>query len=186
MCKLFVCLGAGILATIVNSISCPAEASVSQKSQIVNDRSSSILLAQADQSALIKQNKDLLLTNRTLARKIAAKLGITSSGEVPTSGTPLEQNQVLMLQNQETFKEIATKVDAPVPTLSEPTGADRAEKNHNILLQNKSIVVGILKKLSIPPAPPAELKGTFVEKNHTLLVGNGKALTKIAAKLGVK
>ncbi|WP_373541742.1 hypothetical protein [Chamaesiphon sp.] len=73
-----------------------------------------------------------------------------------------------------------------MPTLSAPTGADQAEKNHNILLQNRSIVVGILKKLSITPAAPAELKGTFVEKNHTLLIGNGKALAKIAAKLGVK
>ena len=92
-----------------------------------------------------------------------------------------------MLQNQETFAAIATKVGSTVPTLSAPVGADQAEKNHNnILLQNRSIVEGILKKLSIPPAPPAELKGTFVEKNHTLLIGNAKALAKIAPKLGVK
>jgi hypothetical protein len=66
-----------------------------------------------------------------------------------------------MLQNQETFAAIAAKVGSAVPALSAPTGADQAEKNHSILLQNRSIVVGILKKLSIPPAPPAELKGTF-------------------------
>ncbi len=74
---------------------------------------------------------------------------------------------------------------AAVPALTPVTGADQAEKNHNLLLQNKSIVVAILKKLDIAPAAPVELKGTFVDKNNTLLVGNGKALAKIAAKLGV-
>jgi hypothetical protein len=184
MRKLFVFLGSGILAASVTSMSLSVEASVPQRS-LKPSLSSSIALAQADQSALIKQNKELLLTNRKLARKIAAKLGITSAGDVPTSGTPLEQNQVLILQNQETFQAIAAKVGAKAPTLSPVEATDPAEKNHKILLQNRSIVVEILKKLGIPLAAPAQLAGTFVDKNHTLLIGNGKALAKIAAKLGV-
>ncbi|NJM28652.1 MAG: hypothetical protein HC856_11520 [Pseudanabaena sp. RU_4_16] len=67
--------------------------------------------------------------------KIASSQGITSSGELPTTGTPPEQNQVLILQNQETFKAIAEKVGATVPALSKPGGSDVAEQNHNLLLQ---------------------------------------------------
>ncbi len=104
---------------------------------------------------------------------------------VPITGTPLEQNQSLILQNQGVFKAIAVKAGATVPNLAPATGADQAEKNHKLLLQNKSIMVVILNKMDIAPAAPAELTGTFVDKNHTLLVGNGKALAKIAAKLGI-
>ena len=185
MRKLFVCLGLSALMTAVNGVSVAVKASVTQKPQIATFVNGAVAIFAADQSALVKENRQLLIKNRALARKIATKLGITSSGEIPTSGTPLEQNQVLILQNQETFAAIATKVGATVPSLTAVEAADPAEKNHKLLLQNKSIVVSILKKLDIPPAPPAELKGTFVDKNHTLLVGNGKALAKIAAKLGV-
>ena len=182
MRKLFVCMSSGLLISSLTSAVLPIRASVTPE---ISSHKFSNVIAATDQSALIKKNKNLLLTNRTLARKIATKLGIVSAGEVPTSGTPLEQNEVLILQNQETFKEIAIKVGAKVPALTAVTAADQAEKNHQLLLQNRSIVVEILKKLSIPAAAPAALTGTFVDKNHTLLVGNGKALAKIAAKLGV-
>jgi hypothetical protein len=145
-----------------------------------------IRLAQADESALVTENRNLLLRNRELARKIAASLGITSTGDVPTSGTPLEQNQILILQNQETFRAIAAKLGANVPTLPQAAGADAAEKNHNLLLQNRQIVRAILDKLGLTPAAPAELTGSFVQKNNVLLVGNGATLARIADKLGVK
>jgi hypothetical protein len=185
MRKLFVYLGSGLLTVSLNSIFLSANASVLQSSHL--DRiHRDIALTEADQSPLIKQNKALLIANGNLARKIAAKLDIAVPAAVPTSGTPLEQNLSLILQNQEIFKAIATKVGAVVPELGAVDGADQAEKNHKTLLQNKSIVVGILNKLGIPPAPQTKLTGTFVDKNHTLLVGNGKAMAKIAAKLGVK
>ncbi len=184
MRKLFLCLGSGIFAASLNGVCLSATASVSQPSQL--NSAHGFIISQADQSALVKENRELLITNGALARKIAAKLGATvAPASIPTTGTPLEQNQSLILQNQDVFKAIAVKVGATVPSLGPATGADPAEKNHNLLLQNKSIVVAILKKLDIPPAPPAELTGTFVDKNNTLLVGNGKALAKIAAKLGV-
>jgi hypothetical protein len=183
MRKLFVCLGSGLLVTSLNSLSLPARASFLQQSHSSQSHGNLAVL-EADQSPLIKENKALLITNGNLARKIAAKLGITVPVAAPTTGTPLEQNLGLILQNQEIFKAIASKVGATVPELGAVDGADQAEKNHNTLLQNKSIVLGILKKLGIAPMP-IELKGTFVDKNHALLIGNGKALAKIAAKLGV-
>ena len=172
------------VVTTITGISAAAKASVTQNQNTLSGKIA-VVVSAADQSALVKENKQLLITNRALARKIATKLGITSSGAVPTSGTPLEQNQVLILQNQETFAAIATKVGATVPALAAVEATDPAEKNHKLLLQNKSIVGAILKKLGIAPPPAADLKGTFVDKNHTLLIGNGKALGKIAAKLGV-
>jgi hypothetical protein len=187
MYKLLLCLGSGVIAvSSFNSMSLSVRAAAWQQPHLLPTHKTSFVIAKADQGALVKQNKELLITNRALARKIATKLGITSTGDIPTSGTPLEQNQVLMLQNQETFKAIAVKVEATVPELTAPTGADVAEKNHNILLQNRTIVVGILKKLGIEVTAPPALTGTFVEKNNTLLIGNGKALAKIAAKLGLK
>jgi hypothetical protein len=184
MSKLFLCLGSGILAASLNGVCLSATASVPQQDYL--NSAHGFIISQADQSALVKENRELLITNGALARKIAAKIGATvAPASIPTSGTPLEQNQSLILQNQAVFKAIAIKVGATVPTLSAVTGADQAEKNHKLLLQNKSIMVAILKKLDIAPAAPVELTGTFVDKNHTLLVGNGKALTKIATKLGV-
>jgi hypothetical protein len=180
-----VSIGASLLAAGLGGINLAAHASMLQAPQKfpVQER---VLIAQSDQSALIAENRTLLEDNRALARKIATKLGIDSTGEIPTTGTPLEQNQVLILQNQETFKAIAEKVGATVPTLTPVDAAEIAEKNHKMLLQNKSIVVEILKKLDLPLAPPVDLTGTFVEKNHTLLKGNAGALGKIAAKLDVK
>ena len=144
-----------------------------------------VKIAQADQSKLVTENRKLLIDNRALARKIATKLGISSTGEIPTTGTPLEQNQILILQNQATFKAIAEKVGATVPSLDAISATDLAEKNHGLLLQNRSIVVGILKKLDITPAAPPALTGTFVEKNNVLLKGNAATLAKIATKYGV-
>jgi hypothetical protein len=180
-----VSISASLLAAGLGGLDLAAQASMLQAPQkfSVQER---VLISQADQSALIAENRTLLENNRTLARKIATKLGITSTGEIPTTGTPLEQNQVLILQNQETFKAIAEKVGATVPALTPVEAAEIAEKNHKLLLQNKSIVVEILKKLDLPLAPPVELTGTFVEKNHTLLKGNAGALAKIAGKLDVK
>jgi hypothetical protein len=184
MRKFFVCLGSGLLAVGLNSMYLSATASVPQQSQL--NLSQGFVISQADQSALVKKNRELLITNGDLARKIAAKMGATvAPASIPTTGSPLEQNQSLILQNQEVFKAIAVKAGAAVPELAPATGADSAEKNHKLLLQNKSIVVAILKKMDIAPAAPVELTGTFVDKNNTLLVGNGKALAKIAAKLGL-
>jgi hypothetical protein len=171
--KIVVSMSAGLLAASLGSVSLMAQA-VPQAPTMRPSQARAFTIAQADQSKLITENRELLVNNRGLARKIATKLGLTSTGEIPTTGNPLEQNQVLILQNQETFKAIAVEA------------AEIAEKNHKLLLQNKSIVVEILKKLSIPLAPPAELTGTFVEKNNTLLKGNAGALGKIAAKLDVK
>ena len=76
MRKLFVCLDSGILATSLNSLSFATAATVAHQSQIAPAHRIAVAVYQADQSALVKQNKELLLTNRTLARKIATKLGI--------------------------------------------------------------------------------------------------------------
>ncbi len=153
--------------------------------QMSSSQYGSAIAAEPDQSALVAANKKLLIENRALARKIAAKLGITSTGELPTTGTPLEQNQVIILQNQKTFRDIAEKVGASAAPMSAVNSTDPAEKNHQLLLVNKGIVVSILKKLGIQPTPPV-LKGTFVEKNNTLLKANAATLAKIAAKLDVK
>jgi hypothetical protein len=184
--KIVVSMSAGLLAASLGSVSLMAQAVMPQAPTMRPSQARAFTIAQADQSKLITENRELLVNNRGLARRIATKLGLTSTGEIPTTGTPLEQNQVLILQNQETFKAIAEKVGATVPALTPVEAAEIAEKNHKLLLQNKSIVVEILKKLSIPLAPPAELTGTFVEKNNTLLKGNAGALSKIAAKLDVK
>ncbi len=183
--NIFVKTGASFLLGM-GYMSLSAHASMMQSPKLFFGKERNLIAVQADQSALISENKTLLINNRALARKIATKLGITSAGELPTTGTPLEQNQVLILQNQETFKAIAEKIGATAPTLTAVDATDPAEKNHKLLLQNKSIVVSILKKLGIAPAAPPTLSGTFVDKNHTLLKGNAGALAKIAAKLGVK
>ncbi len=182
-------VSAGLLAVSLGGPSLATQSGSARPSDLSMRQQVTLIAADApvDQSALIKENRELLLTNRELARKIATKLGITSTGDVPTTGTPLEQNQILILQNQETFKAIALKVGATVPELTAIDAKDTAEKNHKLLLQNKSIVVEVLKKLEIPLAPPPDLsKGTFVDKNNILLKGNGAALAKIATKLDVK
>jgi hypothetical protein len=184
--NIVVSMSASLLAVGLSSMGLTAQASMLQTPQMRSERNFTFTVAQADQNQLVTENRELLINNRALARKIATKLGITSTGEIPTTGTPLEQNQVLILQNQETFKAIAEKVGATVPVLTPVEAAEIAEKNHKMLLQNKSIVVEVLKKLEIPLAPPVELTGTFVEKNNTLLKGNAGALGKIAAKLDVK
>jgi hypothetical protein len=184
MRKFFLCLGSGIFAVSLNSMPSSTVASVSQQSQL--NLSQKFVISQADQIALVKQNRELLTTNGALARKIAVKMGATiTPASVPTTGTPPEQNRFLILQNQGVFKAIAVKAGASVPDLAPVTGANQAEKNHKLLLQNKSIIVAILKKMAIDPAAPAKLTGTFADKNNTLLIGNGEALAKIAAKLGV-
>ncbi len=174
------------LFTVMSSMSVAVQAAVISSPSLSTRPCQTLILAQTDQSQLVAENKELLLTNRENARKIATKLGITSTGELPTSGSPLEQNQVLILQNQETFKSIAEKVGATVPALSKPEGTDLAEQNHALLLQNRQIVGAISQKIGVTLSPPPELTGSFVEKNHTLLLGNKAALGKIAEKLEVK
>lgn len=181
--KIFVRVGAGLLSLGVGCANLPAQAVTLSPHTVPSHQQN--LIAAADQSALVAENRDLLIKNGDLARKIAAKLGVNLTKEIPTTGTPLEQNQVLILQNQATFKAIAEKVGAVVPELASVEAADIAEKNHKLLLQNKSVVVSIMTKLSIPLAPPPTLTGTFVDKNNTLLKGNAGALGKIAAKLSV-
>jgi hypothetical protein len=182
MKKFVISMSVGVLGVSLGS---PMIAQAAVPQQPATLSSPVTVLAQADESALITENRALLISNRALARKIAAKLGITSTGDLPTSGSPLEQNQVLILQNQETFKAIAVKLGATVPELGKPAGKDLAEQNHNLLLQNRSIVVAILGKLGIAPASPPELTGSFVAKNNKLLLGNKATLEKIAAKLEV-
>jgi hypothetical protein len=182
MRKLILCLGLSTLMTNVSIGSTAVKASVVSKSQI--SPSSNIAIA-ADQSAVAKQTNALLIANGALARKIAAHIGVEIIAKEPPSGDVLQQNLFLILQNQDTFRAIAAKVGASAAPAGAVEGADQSARNHSILLTNKKIVGAILKKLGITPTPPT-LTGTFEEKNVTLLMGNRKALDKIAAKLGVK
>jgi hypothetical protein len=184
MRKLFLVLGSGLIAASLNSMSFSAEASVLKKSDLNRDSGSQLAMF-ADQSAVAKKNQELLLVNGALARKIAAHLGLETTAPTLPSGSVLEQNQYLILLNQDTFRAIAAKVGATAPPAGAVEGKDQSEKNHSILLINKKIVGAILKKLGITPTPPT-LTGTVEEKSNLLLIGNGKALDKIAAKLGVK
>jgi hypothetical protein len=185
MSKLFVCLGLGLIATGLNSLSLSAEALVPQQSYTTSSHRNYVALAGADQTAVAKKTNALLTANGIFARKIAAHLGIESAAKTPPEGDVFQQNLFLILQNQDTFRAIAEKVGATAAPAGAVEGADQSAKNHSILLTNKKIVGQILKKLGITPTPPT-LTGTFEEKNVTLLMGNRKALDKIAAKLGVK
>jgi hypothetical protein len=182
MRKLVVCLGLSTLVTTVNIGSTAVQASVLSKSQIAP--SSNIAIA-ADQTATAKKTNALLIANGALARKIAAHIGVEITAKEPPAGDIFQQNLFLILQNQDTFRAIAAKVGAGAAPAGAVEGADQSARNHSILLTNKKIVGAILKKLGITPTPPT-LTGTFEEKNVTLLMGNRKALDKIAAKLGVK
>jgi hypothetical protein len=180
--KLIVCLGLSTLMTSVSVGSSAVKASVVLKPQIAP--SSAIAIA-ANQTEVAKKTNALLIANGALARKIAAHIGIQITPKEPPAGDVFQQNLFLILQNQDTFRAIATKVGATAAPAGAVEGADQSAKNHSILLTNKKIVGQILKKLGITPTPPT-LTGTFEEKNVTLLMGNRKALDKIAEKLGVK
>ena len=182
MRKLVVCLGLSTLMTTVNIGAGAVKASVLSKSQIAP--SGNIAIA-ADETATAKKTNALLIANGAFARKIAAHLGLTISPKEPPAGDVFQQNLFLILQNQDTFRAIAAKVGASAAPAGAVEGADQSAKNHSILQTNRKIVGAILKKLGITPTPPT-LTGTFEEKNVTLLMGNRKALDKIAAKLGVK
>lgn len=182
MRKWTVCLGLSTLMTIVNIVPVAVKASVLPKSQIAP--SSDIAIA-VDRTAVAKKTNALLIANGILARKIAAHIGIVSSPKEPPSGDIFNQNLFLILQNQGTFRAIAAKIGASAAPAGAVEGADQSQKNHSILQTNRKIVGAILKKLEITPTPPT-LTGTFEEKNVTLLMGNRKALDKIAEKLGVK
>ena len=184
MSKLFVCLGLGLIATGLNSLSLPAGASVSQQSYSTSHNRGYVAIT-ADQKDVAKKTNALLVANGAFARKILAHLGVESTPAAPPEGDVFQQNLFLILQNQDTFRAIAEKVKATAAPAGAVEGADQSAKNHSILLTNKKIVGQILKKLGITPTPPT-LTGTFEEKNVTLLLGNRKALDKIAAKLGVK
>jgi hypothetical protein len=185
MRKLFVYLGLGIIATSLNSLSLSAEALVPQQSHFTSSHRKYLAITGADQTAVAKKTNALLIANGIFARKIAAHIGIESTPAAPPDGDVFKQNLFLILQNQDTFRAIAAKVGATAAPAGAVEGADQSAKNHSILLTNKKIVGAILKKLGITPTPPT-LTGTFEEKNVTLLMGNRKALDKIAAKLGVK
>jgi hypothetical protein len=183
MRKLMVCLGLSTLMTNVNIGSTTVKASVLSKPEIAQH--SNIAIAASDQTATAKKTNALLIANGALARKIAAHIGVEITPKEPPAGDIFQQNLFLILQNQDTFRAIAAKVGAGAAPAGAVEGADQSAKNHSILLTNKKIVGAILKKLGITPTPPT-LTGTFEEKNVTLLMGNRKALDKIAAKLGVK
>ena len=184
MRKLFVYLGLGLFATSLNSLPSSAEALVPQQSYSTSFHRNYVALT-ADQTEVAKKTNALLIANGEFARKIATHLGIESNVKTPPDGDVLQQNLFLILQNQDTFRAIAAKVGATAAPAGAVEGPDQSARNHSILLTNKKIVGQILKKLGITPTPPT-LTGTFEEKNVTLLIGNRKALDKIAAKLGVK
>jgi hypothetical protein len=184
MRKLFLCLGAGVVVASLNSTVLSVKATT-HRSHVNPAHGTYLAMFGADQSAVAKKNQDLLMVNGALARKIAAHLKLEVSEPVLPSGSVLEQNQYLILQNQDVFRAIAAKVGAKAPPAGAVEGADQSAKNHSILLINKKIVGAILKKLGITPTPPT-LTGTVEEKSNLLLIGNGKALGIIADKLGVK
>jgi hypothetical protein len=184
MRKLFVCLGAGVVAATLNVVALSVKASAPQRSHL-NPAHGIYLAMFADQAEVAKKTNALLIANGVFARKIAAHLGIESSPKSPPDGDIFQQNLFLILQNQDTFRAIAVKVGATAAPAGAVEGPDQSAKNHSILLTNKKICGQILKKLGITPTPPT-LTGTWEEKNVTLLMGNRKALDKIAAKLGVK
>lgn len=172
-----VCLG---------SASLPAHAAIQQMDRMISTQQGTVIALHGAEDKLIAENRALLIKNGAFARKIAAKLGLSATaGEIPTTGTPLEQCQVIILQNQKTFREIADKLGAPGAPMSEVNSTDPAEKNYQLLMVNKGIVVSILKKLGIKPTPPT-LTGSFVKKSNTLLKANATTLAKIGDKLGVK
>jgi hypothetical protein len=183
MRKMAFCLSLSAITIATNIIPAAVTASVLPKSQIAPSRS--IIIAAEDQAVTAKKTNALLIANGALARKIAAHLGIAITSKEPPAGDVFQQNLFLILQNQNTFRAIASKIGATSPPAGAVEGADQSEKNHSILQTNRKIVGAILKKLGITPTPPT-LTGTFEEKNVTLLMGNRKALDKIAAKLGVK
>jgi hypothetical protein len=185
MRKLFVYLGLGIIATSLNSLSLSAEALVPQQSHFTSSQRNYVAITAADQTATAKKTNALLIANGEFARKIAAHIGVETTAAAPPDGDIFQQNLFLILQNQGTFRAIAAKLGATSPPAGAVEGADQSEKNHSILLTNKKIVGAILKKLGITPTPPT-LTGTFEEKNVALLMGNRKALDKIAAALKVK
>jgi hypothetical protein len=185
MRKFFGYLGCGIIATGLINFSLSAKAVVPQQSQLTSAHRNDLAIAGADQTAIAKKTNALLVANGAFARKIAAHLGVESTAAVPPEGDVFQQNLFLILQNQNTFRQIAEKVGATAAPAGAVEGADQSAKNHSILLTNKKICGQILKKLGITPTPPT-LTGTWEEKNVTLLMGNRKALDKIAAKLGVK
>lgn len=185
MRNLFVYLGSGLLVASLNSLSLSAEALVPQQSYSTSSHRNYLAITGADSTAVAKKTNALLIANGAFARKIAAHLGIESTAAAPPAGDVFQQNLFLILQNQGTFRAIAEKVGATAAPAGAVEGADQSEKNHSILLTNKKIVGAILKKLGITPTPPT-LTGSFEEKNVTLLMGNRKALDKIAAKVGVK
>lgn len=181
----FAKISASLLVGLSYTVS-SAHAAVWQPHQSTSSYQRVAIAINADETKMIAENRAMLIKNGAFARKIAAKLGIDSTaGEVPTTGTPLEQSQVLILQNQKTFRDIAEKVGAAGAPMSEVNSTDPAEKAFQLLMVNKGIVVSVLKKLGIKPVPPT-LKGTFVQKSNTLLKANAASLGKIAAKLGVK
>jgi hypothetical protein len=162
-----------------------AQAAVLHPHQSTSSHQRTEIAIYGDESKLIAENRAMLIKNGAFARKIAAKLGLDiPAGEVPTTGTPLEQCQVIILQNQSIFRQIAEKVNATGAPMSEVNSADPAEKDFQLLMVNKGIMVSILKKLGIKPTPPT-LTGTFVQKQNILLKANAAALAKVAAKLGV-
>jgi hypothetical protein len=185
MRKLFLCLGAGIFAASLNSAALSIKASASQRSHVNPAHGLYVSMFAPDQAEVAKKTNELLTANGILARKIASHLGVESNAGTPPDGDIFQKNLFLILQNQDTFRAIAVKVGATAAPAGAVEGPDQSAKNHSILLTNKKICGQILKKLGITPTPPT-LTGSWEEKNVTLLMGNRKALDKIAAKLGVK
>jgi hypothetical protein len=182
MRKLFVYLGSGMIVTTLASFSLSAEALVPQQSQLTSSHQNYLAIAAADQAEVAKKTNELLVANGAFAREMATKLGIEPKVGTPPDGDIFQKNLFLILQNQNTFRQIAEKVGATAAPAGAVEGPDQSAKNHSILLTNKKICGQILKKLGITPTPPT-LTGTWEEKNVTLLMGNRKALEKIDAKL---
>ena len=183
--NMFVKMSASFLVCL-GYASLSAQAAIDQPHRNVSSQQqTSIALQAANESKLINENLSLLIKNGAFARKIATKVGASvPAATIPTTGTPMEQCQVMILQNQQVFRGLADKLGATGAPMSEVNSTDPAEKGYQLLMVNKGIVVSILKKLGIKPTPPT-LTGSFVQKSNTLLKANAATLSKIATKLGV-
>ena len=104
MSKLIVGLTAGLLATGLFG---------STGEFVQPPAGNNIIVAQANEQAIIQENRALLLQNRQTAKNIATKLGAAVSNDAAPSGSnALQVNQQLILQNRATFTSIAQKVGA--------------------------------------------------------------------------
>jgi hypothetical protein len=137
----------------------------------------------ADDEEVLKQNGRLVRENREIATQILKLLEVPTSPVMPEAkGTTLENNQVVFLLNNFTFKLIAAKVGAkPIAASVVPGTLD--EQNHAILLENRMVIRSIAEKLEIKLPESDPLKGSLATKNNTILTANRVTLGLILKSL---